>query len=39
MEYIDFEDEVTLTIVRGQELRQYVLRSAGDRNPLRKKTP
>jgi S1-C subfamily serine protease len=39
MEYIDYEDEIKLTVVRGRELRQFVLRSAAGRNPLRKDAP
>jgi len=39
LEYIDFEDEVKLTVLRGQELLQFTLRPARDVNPPKKGQP
>ena len=39
LEYIDFEDEVKLTVLRGQELLQFTLRAADDANPPKKGQP
>lgn len=36
LEYIDYEDEVKLTVLRGQDLLQFTLRSIGDAKPAKK---
>jgi S1-C subfamily serine protease len=39
LQYIDYEDEVTLTVLRGQDLLQFTLRSTGEANVPRKGQP
>ena len=39
LEYIDYEDEVKLTVLRGQDLLEFTLRSAGDARPPKKGQP
>jgi S1-C subfamily serine protease len=39
LEYIDFEDEVKLTVLRGQELLQFTLRPNRDIGPPKKGQP
>jgi S1-C subfamily serine protease len=39
LEYIDYEDEVKLTVLRGQDLLQFTLRPARNENPPKKGQP
>jgi S1-C subfamily serine protease len=39
LEYIDYEDDVKLTLLRGQDLLEFTLRSPGDARPLKKGQP
>jgi S1-C subfamily serine protease len=39
LEYIDYEDAIKLTVLRGQELLEFTLRSSGDASPLKKGQP
>jgi serine protease Do len=39
LEYIDYEDEIKLTVLRGQEMLEFSLRSAGESRPLKKGQP
>jgi S1-C subfamily serine protease len=39
LEYIDYEDDVTLTLLRGQDLLEITLRPAGESKPAKKGQP
>ncbi len=39
MEYVDYEDPVALTVLRGQELMTFSLRSNGAPQPVKKGNP
>jgi S1-C subfamily serine protease len=39
LEYIDYEDDVTLTLLRGQDLLEVTLRPAGESKPAKKGQP
>lgn len=39
MEYVDYEDAIKLTVLRGQDLIEVSLRSSGDVKPTRKGQP
>ena len=39
LEYVDYEDEVRLTVLRGSELLEFTLKSDGERDTLKKRTP
>jgi serine protease Do len=39
LETIDYDDTVVLTVLRGQDLLRFSLRTAGEANPTKKDTP
>ena len=39
LEYIDYEDAMKVTVLRGQDLLEFTLRSAGDSKPSKKEQP
>ena len=39
MEFVDYEDPIKLTIIRGQDLLEFTLRSAGEQKPVKKAQP